>query len=124
MPCPCCGTACQNTARPHEPYAVTASSIACIPQHRTCNGCSLPHWLTAIRDQRLTHNLHSPALPHWLLLDAGGLFELVSCPHYLAELIIYLGLLGIVGPYSWLPWLIMAWLVRRACSSSWHGRSA
>ena len=46
------------------------------------------------------------------LQGAGGLFELVSCPHYLAEIIIYLGLLGVIGPYSWRPWLILTWLVR------------
>ena len=45
----------------------------------------------------------------------GGLFELVSCPHYLAEIIIYIGLLGMMGPQRLLPWLILLWLVRLFC---------
>jgi len=31
-------------------------------------------------------------------LPRGGLFELVSCPHYLAECLIYAGLVALVGP--------------------------
>ena len=45
------------------------------------------------------------------LRAAGGAFRLVSCPHYLAEMIIYFGLalvLDIRRPLSWLP---LVWVV-------------
>jgi hypothetical protein len=43
---------------------------------------------------------------------AGGAFELVSCPHYLAELVIYLGLL-LLGPSCRLVLgLVLVWVVR------------
>ena len=43
---------------------------------------------------------------------AGGGFELVSCPHYLGEIVIYVGLtllLDFKRPLSWLP---LVWVVR------------
>ena len=43
---------------------------------------------------------------------AGGLFELVSCPHYLAEILIYGGLVLVQGPQSVNIWLIFMWVVR------------
>lgn len=42
----------------------------------------------------------------------GGAFELVSCPHYLAEIVIYAGLALVAGRGRLLPWLILAWVVR------------
>lgn len=45
----------------------------------------------------------------------GGLFELVSCPHYLAEIVIYAGLGLLIGAQRPLAWLILAWVVS-------HGR--
>lgn len=41
---------------------------------------------------------------------AGGLFELVSCPHYLAEIVIYLGLL-IASGGQLMPLLMLVWVV-------------
>jgi hypothetical protein len=47
---------------------------------------------------------------------AGGLFELVSCPHYLAEILIYAGLLAASGGQL-LPALMLVWVVSlRACA--------
>jgi 3-oxo-5-alpha-steroid 4-dehydrogenase 3 len=43
-------------------------------------------------------------------MPAGGLFELVSCPHYLAEIIIYLGLL-IASEGQLMPLLMLVWVV-------------
>lgn len=43
---------------------------------------------------------------------AGGLFELVSCPHYFAEIVIYGGLALLVGGARPLVLLILAWVVR------------
>ena len=42
----------------------------------------------------------------------GGAFELVSCPHYLAEIVIYAGLALIAGRAQLLPWLVLTWVVR------------
>lgn len=42
---------------------------------------------------------------------AGGGFQLVSCPHYLGEIIIYAGLLLTSGLLQLLPWLIFLWVV-------------
>ena len=42
---------------------------------------------------------------------AGGLFELVSCPHYLAEMIIYVPFTILQGRNGILPWLILTWVV-------------
>lgn len=43
----------------------------------------------------------------------GGLFELVSCPHYLAEVVIYLGLV-IASQGRLLPLLMLTWVVSAA----------
>jgi hypothetical protein len=42
---------------------------------------------------------------------AGGGFELVSCPHYLGEMVIYLGLALVTGQSRCLPWVIFTWVV-------------
>ncbi|KAK9811791.1 hypothetical protein WJX72_010154 [[Myrmecia] bisecta] len=44
-------------------------------------------------------------------LPMGGGFEYVSCPHYLGEIIIYAGLLVLLGPQRLLPWLMLTWVV-------------
>lgn len=46
-------------------------------------------------------------------IPRGGAFELVSCPHYLAEIAIYCGLAMIAGPSRPLVLLIVVWVVRR-----------
>lgn len=43
-------------------------------------------------------------------VPAGGLFEFVSCPHYLAEIVIYLGLLVASGGQL-MPLLMLVWVV-------------
>lgn len=44
---------------------------------------------------------------------SGGLFELVSCPHYLAEIIIYGGL-AVASQGQLLPLLMLVWVVSAA----------
>jgi 3-oxo-5-alpha-steroid 4-dehydrogenase 3 len=44
-------------------------------------------------------------------IPRGGAFELVSCPHYLAEILIYAGLVLLLGRANGLVWLIFAWVV-------------
>ena len=48
-------------------------------------------------------------------IPRGGGFELVSCPHYLAEIVIYAGLLILLGRANALVWLIFAWVVSCIC---------
>jgi hypothetical protein len=40
------------------------------------------------------------------------LFEVVSCPHYLGEIIVYLGLVILTGGAQVNAWLMLAWVVR------------
>lgn len=44
----------------------------------------------------------------------GGAFELVSCPHYLAEIVIYAGLALVAGRGQLLLWLVLTWVVRHS----------
>lgn len=46
------------------------------------------------------------------LATAGGAFEWVSCPHYLAEVVIYVGLLFVLRGRHVNAWLILFWVVR------------
>ena len=46
---------------------------------------------------------------------AGGAFELVSCPHYLGEVVIYAGLVLVEAGRRTTAWLMLLWVV----SSSW-----
>lgn len=46
---------------------------------------------------------------------AGGAFELVSCPHYLAEMVIYLGFTLMLDTRQLLSWLPLIWVVRFVC---------
>lgn len=46
-------------------------------------------------------------------IPRGGAFRLVSCPHYAAEILIYLGLAAVVGPQNAAPWWMVAWVVSR-----------
>lgn len=44
-------------------------------------------------------------------IPRGGAFELVSCPHYLGEIVIYLGLAILTGTRVVGPWMMVAWVV-------------
>ncbi|KAK9862702.1 hypothetical protein WJX84_003676 [Apatococcus fuscideae] len=44
-------------------------------------------------------------------LPAGGLFEWISCPHYLAEMVIYTAFPMLLRAHNLLPWLILTWVV-------------
>jgi len=51
------------------------------------------------------------ATPRYRIPRGGG-FEYVSCPHYLGEIVIYLGLAVLAGGLVIGPWLALAWVVR------------
>lgn len=44
---------------------------------------------------------------------AGGAFELVSCPHYLGEVVIYAGLALALAGQRVTAWLMLLWVVSR-----------
>lgn len=46
---------------------------------------------------------------------AGGAFRFVSCPHYLAEMIIYLGFTMLLDTRQLLSWLPLLWVVSLSC---------
>lgn len=59
-------------------------------------------------------------------IPSGGLFELVSCPHYLAEIIIYLGL-SIASQGQLMPLLMLVWVgvnlvLAAAATHKWYRR--
>lgn len=65
------------------------------------------HWiLGSLRHVRPRNDAAGP-----YSIPKGGAFELVSCPHYLAEIIIYLGLLMVLGRHNVLIWLVFTWVV-------------
>ena len=43
-------------------------------------------------------------------IPRGGGFEWVSCPHYLAEILVYVGFAVLLVEYSVWPWLPVAWV--------------
>ena len=44
-------------------------------------------------------------------IPRGGLFELVSCPHYLGEVVVYCGIVLLTGGRLLNAWLMLAWVV-------------
>ena len=44
-------------------------------------------------------------------IPRGGLFELVSCPHYLGEVVVYIGIVLLTGGRLLNAWLMLAWVV-------------
>lgn len=46
----------------------------------------------------------------WSLL-LGGAFELVSCPHYLGEVVLYAGLVAATAGQRATVWLMLLWVV-------------
>lgn len=59
-------------------------------------------------------------------IPSGGLFELVSCPHYFAEIVIYLGLLvasqGQLMPFLMLVWVGVNLVLAAAATHKWYRR--
>jgi 3-oxo-5-alpha-steroid 4-dehydrogenase 3 len=45
-------------------------------------------------------------------LPEGGAFSLVSCPHYLGEIVIYCGLALVASGSNICIWIVLAWVVR------------
>lgn len=54
-----------------------------------------------------------------VLIAAGGAFELVSCPHYLGEVVLYVGLVAATAGRRATAWLMLLWVVsglgRKGC---------
>ena len=57
-------------------------------------------------------------------IPRGGLFELVSCPHYLGEVIVYLGLVLLTEGRRGDAWMMLSWVVSpevlKRIASSYH----
>lgn len=53
------------------------------------------------------------------LMPEGGLFEVVSCPHMLAEVVIYVGVLVILGPLTDWLWVTL-WVLSNQVSHCCH----
>ncbi|RMZ53565.1 hypothetical protein APUTEX25_003387 [Auxenochlorella protothecoides] len=66
--------------------------------------------LLQLHSHRLLANLSRGTQSGTYRIPRGGLFELVSCPHYLAEIVIYSGLGLLIGAQRPLAWLILAWV--------------
>ncbi|KAK8401089.1 hypothetical protein O3P69_002690 [Scylla paramamosain] len=68
-------------------------------------GFVVQHWslclLAGLRKNRGTN------MQEKYLMPEGGLFEVVSCPHMLAEVLLYVGLLIILGPGSDWLWVTL-----------------
>ena len=82
------------------------------------------HWILAqLRPARSAKNRTVAPLDCYKI-PRGGLFEYVSCPHYLGEIVIYAGLLLILRTQSLLPYLTFAWVVSPFFSAqngmAWH----
>ena len=45
------------------------------------------------------------------VIPSGGLFELISCPHYFAEILIYIALLIVQCGLSTTWWLVVCFVV-------------
>ncbi|GAX80420.1 hypothetical protein CEUSTIGMA_g7859.t1 [Chlamydomonas eustigma] len=58
------------------------------------------------------------------LIPHGGLFELVSCPHYFGEVLIYLGLLllaeGRVNAWLMLGWVVLNLVLAANATHAWY----
>ena len=52
-----------------------------------------------------TKTAHNHSIPH------GGWFQYVSCPHYFAEILIYLSLAIILGTNHQTGWLVFVWVL-------------
>ena len=53
----------------------------------------------------------------WYAYCAGGPFELVSCPHYTAEIVVYVGLALLLYKQMGLVYPILCWIVSwRMCT--------
>ena len=44
-------------------------------------------------------------------IPRGGMFELISCPHYLGEVVVYCGIILLTGGRLLNTWLMLAWVV-------------
>ena len=71
------------------------------------------HWILASLRARIAgkreDNLQTTADGY--AVPQGGAFTLVSCPHYLGEIVIYLGLTLILGGSNLCVWVVLAWVV-------------
>lgn len=81
------------------------------------NGGALPIAfleVTTLLNSKTENQMWCTGLPsacEWVTFSAGGMFELVSCPHYFAEIIIYLGIALLAGWYRPLVYVMLCWVV-------------
>ena len=72
------------------------------------------HCILAALRSRIAQNrgdaLHTTA--NGYALPEGGAFTLVSCPHYLGEIVIYCGLALVAEGSNMCIWIVLAWVVR------------
>jgi len=76
--------------------------------------CAVILFFVAWRKQFESHKIfaelktkmaHNHSIPH------GGWFQYVSCPHYFAEILIYLSLAIILGTNHQTGWLVFVWVL-------------
>ncbi len=66
------------------------------------------HWILARLRRKLSR--HGKKEGDYSI-PRGGAFELVSCPHYLGEIVIYGGLMILLGCDNYLSYVIFTWVV-------------
>ena len=78
------------------------------------------HWILARLRAKITGKRgdHLQSTAEGYALPEGGAFALVSCPHYLGEIVIYLGLALILGAGNLCIWIVLAWVVSSALHAS------
>ena len=71
------------------------------------------------------HHVFYPILPTGTiktydhLIPQGGWFRYVSCPHYLAEVLIYLAFIVVVGPAHKTVWSVVVYVWGNQAVAAW-----
>ncbi|KAL3147824.1 hypothetical protein ABBQ32_002551 [Trebouxia sp. C0010 RCD-2024] len=120
-----------------ELHAPSWTSLAAQPQYLVGAGVFWAgnalqfwsHWILASlqRTTKQTQTTKSRAGNQYYKMPTGGPFYWISCPHYLAEIIIYMGLAILAGQQLPLTILILCWVVANLLlaaqpTHSWYRR--